>query len=108
MKLEEFPGAIHEQTLAFQLAVEERDKLLDLKKEADIDIERKVQSLDSKLVKNENQREIFRFDFRDDGYRALLEEIANILADYKAELQFLRDSFAVAKLELQDQISTHY
>jgi hypothetical protein len=111
MKLTEFPDEIKHFSTKLQEEMEVRDTLYSQKKEKDIEIERRVQVLDPKVVKNENQRDIARFDFRDEDYANLIEVIAEVesnIAKLKIHIQFLRDKFAVAKLELQDQISSHY
>jgi hypothetical protein len=111
MKLSELPQLIKEQALKVQELAEERDYFLTTKKEKDIEIERKVQSLDPKVIKNENQREVARFDFRDEDYDGLLGAIIYVeseLAKSKIELQYLRDEFAVAKIENQGQIAAAY
>jgi hypothetical protein len=109
MKLSELPQLIKERALEVQSLIEDREYLLTNKKELDIQIERQVQSLDPKVYKNENMRDIARFDLRNQEYRDVLLAIARIetaLACTKIELQYLRDEFAVAKLELQDAIAS--
>lgn len=111
MKLSEFPEEINKFSLELQKSIEERDNLLVNKKAFDIEIEKRVQGLDPKICKNESQRDIARFDFRSDLYLELLAAIVEVdseIAALKIHIQFLRDAFSVAKLELQDQISTHY
>ena len=111
MELSKFPQAIKEQALEIQRLSEIRDRFITEKKEEDIKIEKLVQGMDPKLCKNENQREIARFDFRTVQYNEILANIIEVeshLAAAKTELQYLRDEFSIAKLELQDQIITHY
>ena len=111
MTLSELPRAIKDQSVMIQQITEVRDCLLNQKKRMDIEIERKVQSLDSKLVKNENQRDIARFDFRSDAYNSLLDDLAKTeheLAVAKIHLQYLRDMFAVEKIENQGAIAAAY
>ena len=111
MKLSELPLEIQRQSLIIQDISREITELLSSKKEMDIEIERKVQSLDPKVFKNENQREIARFDLRSDGYKTLLADIVNAeadLAEAKIQLQYLRDMFAVEKIENQGAIAAAY
>lgn len=111
MKLFEFPLVIKDVSLKLQNEIERRDEFLSHKKAADIAIDKIVQSLDKKVCANDRDREIKRFELRDDYYQSVLDAIAgseSVIAVLKIELQYLRDSFAVSKLELQDQISTHY
>lgn len=102
MKLSEFPEEICNFSLELQKSIEERAELLAKKEQFDIEIERQVQDLDQKVFKNENLRGIARFDFRNDLYLELLAAIVEVdseIAALKIHIQFLRDAFAVAKIE---------
>jgi hypothetical protein len=106
MKLSEFPEEINKFSLELQKEIEARDEFLGHKKAADIAIEKLVQSLDKKVCSNDTQREIARFDLRDDYYQSILSAISEAdsnIAQLKIHIQFLRDSFTVAKLELQER-----
>jgi hypothetical protein len=108
MNLSEFPTLIKSQSLKIQSLVEIRDRLMDTKKEMDIEIERKVQALDPKVFKNETLRDIARFDHRTDQYNDLLIDIINVDSDIAVEriqFQYLRDEFSVAKIEHQGAIA---
>jgi hypothetical protein len=79
MKLSKFPTLIQNKSLQVQSLIEMRDRFLVSKKEMDIAIERIVQQLDPKVFKNENLRDIARFDHRTDGYNDLLDDITGIV-----------------------------
>ena len=111
MKLSEFPDEIKHFSTKLQEEIQVRDILHSQKKEMDIEIERKVQSLDPKIVKNENQRDIARFDFRDEAYANLLDVITQVESNamqLKIHIQYLRDGFEVAKIENQGAIAANY
>jgi hypothetical protein len=111
MKLSELPQLIKQQSLLVQELIDSRDYHLFIQKLEDVEIERKVQDLDPKLVKNEKQRDIARFDFRDEDYSIRLDNIAALESDIakaKIELQYLRDLFAVEKIENQGAIAAAY
>jgi hypothetical protein len=106
MKLSEFPEEINKFSLELQKEIEARDEFLNHKKAADITIEKIVQGLDKKVCSNDPQREIARFDLRDDYYESILgaiSEAESSIAQLKIHIQFLRDSFTVAKLESQER-----
>ena len=99
MQLSEMPEAIKRQADLVQQITEMRDSYLNQKKRQDIEIERIIQAANHK---NELQRDIARFDLRDDTYKDLLSIIQKVehnLAVAKIELQYLKDTFEVLKLE---------
>ena len=99
MQLSEMPEAIKRQADLVQQITEMRDSYLNQKKRQDIEIERIIQAANHK---NELQRDIARFDLRDDTYKDLLSIIQKVehnLAVAKIELQYFKDTFEVLKLE---------
>lgn len=111
MKLFEFPLVIKDVSLKLQNEIERRDEFLSHKKAADIAIDKIVQSLDKKVCANDRDREIKRFELRDDYYQSVLDAIADsesVIALLKIELQYLRDAFSVAKIENQGEIAAAY
>ena len=105
MNLTELPTLIKAQALEVQRLSEKLEQSRWHKKLADIEIEKQVQVLDKKVCSNENQRDIARYDLRDNAYNALLAAIVreeSQLAAAKIELEYLKNEFEVAKISYEN------
>jgi hypothetical protein len=103
MNLSELPELIRLKSLYIQGCIEDRQELLNQKEELDIEIEEQIQAAGKSLA-NEKARDVARFRMKGEDYKKIEGAIAVIdseIAKAKIELQYLRDMFAVEKIENQ-------
>ena len=112
VKLDEYPMLIAQKSADILQFKNELSRLQDKLAAADVEIERLVLKLDKKEFPNEKARDVFRHDCRSKGdYKVVVTSVTDMLYAVKVaelELQYLRDSFSVAKLDLQDAIAATY
>lgn len=119
IKLEEYPGLIADKSTEVLRLKEYLKKIQDGLAAAEIEIEREVLLLDKKAYPNEAARDVYRHDRKALNampipgwgltYQELLKPVNEqtiAVKQAEIELQYLRDSFSVAKLQLQDAIAS--
>ena len=105
MKLTDYPDAIKTESLKLQGLLDQHKNFVELKKRADISIEKIVQGLDKKICSNEAQRDINRHNLRNEEYASLLVSIRDVeteIATTKIEIKYLQDLFDANKIGLNN------